>query len=41
VEIFLGKERAQDDLTLVVARLQNAACAPSPEAGRFAAQTAG
>jgi hypothetical protein len=41
VEIFLGKERAQDDLTLVVARLQNAACAPSPEAGRLAAQTAG
>jgi len=40
VESFLGKQRAQDDLTLVVARLQGAARTPSPEVGRFAAQTA-
>ncbi|HSW50593.1 MAG TPA: PP2C family protein-serine/threonine phosphatase [Bryobacteraceae bacterium] len=39
VESFLGKQSAQDDLTLVVARLQGAARIQSSEAGRLAAET--
>ncbi|MFB3776264.1 MAG: PP2C family protein-serine/threonine phosphatase [Bryobacteraceae bacterium] len=41
VERFLGKQRAQDDLTLVVARLQGTAQIQPPEDSRLAAQTVG
>ncbi len=40
VRLFLGKERAQDDLTLVVARLQTTACAVSQGESRLASHAA-
>jgi serine phosphatase RsbU (regulator of sigma subunit) len=40
VQFFLGKERAQDDLTLVVARLQSTVCAVSQGEGRLASHAA-
>jgi sigma-B regulation protein RsbU (phosphoserine phosphatase) len=40
VQLFMGKVRAQDDLTLVVARLQSRACAVSQGEGRPASHAA-
>ena len=40
VHLFLGKERAQDDLTLVVARLQSTACSVSQGEDRLASRAA-
>jgi len=40
VQLFLGKEQAQDDLTLVVARLQGRPCAVSQGEGRLASHAA-
>jgi sigma-B regulation protein RsbU (phosphoserine phosphatase) len=40
VQLFLGKERAQDDLTLVVARLQSSSCALPVEGQQVVSATA-
>lgn len=40
VEAFLGKQRAQDDLTLVVARLQNISASRTLETSRLAVESA-